>query len=95
MEIEKKIQPDKFLPKHEADLELCAPTADEIKQDGFPSHANLFFWLSGSSSDGQYCLKFTEDECRRYAYLFEQAADRMAGRVVRQSDESYTVNIPD
>jgi hypothetical protein len=91
--MKKKIQPDKFLPTHEAEPELRAPTAAEMKRHGY-KHANFFFWLHGAHRDDpeRYFLRFTEDECRRCAYLFEQAADRMAGHVVSQSDDGYVIN---
>jgi hypothetical protein len=49
MTIKKAIQPSKFLPKHEADPLLCAPTAEEMKRHGL-KHANFFFWLDGCPS---------------------------------------------
>lgn len=93
--IEKKIiRPSKFISAHEAEPLLCAPTPDDMKQKGYPPNANFFFWMSGAHKDGpgdRYFLRFTEDECRRCAYLFEQAADRMAGVIVSQSDDGYEV----
>ena len=89
MQVEKTIQPNKFLEAHEAALELRAPTAIEMKRQG-RFHANLFFSLDGDPK--RHCLRFTEDECRRLAYLFEQAAERMAGCVISQSDDGYVIN---
>jgi hypothetical protein len=79
MKIKKKIEPDKFLPQHESDPDLRSAPGD--------SYARFFFSLNRQ----RCCLTFNEDECLRLAYLFEQAAHRLADRVVEQSDEGYTV----
>ena len=98
MEIEKKNQPDKFLPKHEADPVIAAGACEpgyaffSFNPDGAHSLRDWFKTQGYENPlNNELYLRFTEDECRRWAYIFEQAADIIAGRVVRQSDESYTV----
>jgi hypothetical protein len=82
MKIKKKIEPDKFLPQHESDPDLRSAPGDK--------YARFFFSLNRQ----RCCLTFNEDECLRLAYLFEQAAHRLADRAVEQSDEGYTIKYP-
>ena len=38
---------------------------------------------------------FDENQCRRIAYLFEQGAHKLAGRVISQDDAGYVITSDD
>ncbi len=100
MRIEKKIRPDKFLSKHEADIELSTPSGEMAFFSFAPSGAHsIRDWFASrgdlDATNMNWYLKFTGDECRRLAYLFEQCADQLAGHVISQSNDGYVIEVPE